>query len=300
MVNVSKKRILSAAICIFAALTGCTANGPAVNSITAGGFDASKEITVISRESGSGTRGAFVELLGIEEIDEHGNKTDHTTDEAVICNSTSVVMASVANNPYAIGYISLGSLNDTVKSVKVDGAEPTAENVKNGTYKISRPFNIVTGENLSDPAMDFVNFILSSEGQKIIEENNYIPVSGKEGFTSTGLPGKIVVAGSSSVTPLMEKLKEAYLKLNPNAEIEIQQSDSSTGINSVISGTCDIGMASRELRESELEKGAKPMVIALDGIAVIVNRENPVDSLTTDQIKAIYTGETVRWDEIIK
>lgn len=264
------------------------------------GFDPLNEITVISRENGSGTRVAFAELLGIEEKDDKGNKKDLTTNEAVISNSTSVVMASVAGNPYAIGYISLGSLNNSVKSVNVDGIEPTVDNVMNGTYSISRPFNLITGGNVSDLAKDFINFVLSRDGQKIIEENRYIPVSGNENYSGSRLSGKIVVAGSSSVSPVIEKLKEAYLKINPDAEIEIQQSDSTTGINSVISGTCDIGMASRELKESELEKGLVPVVIAMDGIAVIVNRENPVDNLEAEQIRAIYTGEILRWNEIIK
>ncbi|HEY8421281.1 MAG TPA: substrate-binding domain-containing protein [Thermoclostridium sp.] len=299
-----KRHILYAAFSILIALAGCSGAGQVNTGNNSGTsnntvFDSSKEITVISRESGSGTRGAFVELLGIEEKDEDGNKKDRTTDEAVISNSTSVVMASVAANPYAIGYISLGSLNDTVKAVKVDGVEATVDNIKNGSYIVSRPFNIATKESVSELAKDFINFILSTEGQKIVEDNGYISVSAVENFVSTKLSGKIVVAGSSSVTPVMEKLKEAYLKVNPNAEIEIQLSDSSTGMNSAINGTCDIGMASRELKGSELEKGLIPTVIAMDGIAVIVNNENPVDNLANEQIKDIYTGKVQHWSEIL-
>jgi len=305
MMDMKKERhILYAAFSILIALAGCSGAGQVNTGNNSGTsnntvFDSSKEITVISRESGSGTRGAFVELLGIEEKDEDGNKKDRTTDEAVISNSTSVVMASVAANPYAIGYISLGSLNDTVKAVKVDGVEATVDNIKNGSYIVSRPFNIATKESVSELAKDFINFILSTEGQKIVEDNGYISVSAVENFVSTKLSGKIVVAGSSSVTPVMEKLKEAYLKVNPNAEIEIQLSDSSTGMNSAINGTCDIGMASRELKGSELEKGLIPTVIAMDGIAVIVNNENPVDNLANEQIKDIYTGKVQHWSEIL-
>jgi len=297
-----KMCIFSVAFMVLIALVGCNTNGQASNNnidnSNPDSFDSAKEITVISRESGSGTRGAFIELLGIEEKDENGNKKDRTTDEAVISNSTSVVMTSVASNPYAIGYISLGSLNDTVKAVKVDGIEATVDNIKNGSYIVSRPFNIAVREDVPDLAKDFINFILSTEGQKIVEENGYISVSAEEGYSSTKLSGKIVVAGSSSVTPVMEKLKEAYQKFNPNAEIEIQLSDSSTGMNSAINGTCDIGMASRELKDSELEKGLIPTVIAMDGIAIIVNNENTVDNLTKEQIKSIYIGEVLRWSEI--
>ena len=203
-----KMCIFSVAFMVLIALVGCNTNGQASNNnidnSNPDSFDSAKEITVISRESGSGTRGAFIELLGIEEKDENGNKKDRTTDEAVISNSTSVVMTSVASNPYAIGYISLGSLNDTVKAVKVDGIEATVDNIKNGSYIVSRPFNIAVREDVPDLAKDFINFILSTEGQKIVEENGYISVSAEEGYSSTKLSGKIVVAGSSSVTPVME------------------------------------------------------------------------------------------------
>ena len=257
------------------------------------------EIVVVSREEGSGTRGAFIELFGIEEKDSNGNKVDKTTDEATVVNSTSVVMTTVAGNKNSIGYISLGSLNDTVKAVKVDGVEPTVENIKNNTYKVFRPFNIATRDDISELAQDFISFILSSDGQKVVEENSYIAASEKGPYSSTKPSGKIVIAGSSSVTPLMEKLKEAYLKVNTNAEIEIQASDSTTGMKLAMEGTCDIGMASRELKESELKK-LKPTVIAMDGIVVIVNKENPVSNLTSDQIKGIFKGEITSWNEVAK
>jgi len=267
--------------------------------ITGCATENNNEIVVVSREDGSGTRGAFIELFGIEEKDANGNKVDNTTDEAIVVNSTSIVMTTVAGNKNSIGYISLGSLNDTVKAVKVDGIEPTVENIKNNTYKVFRPFNIATRDDISELAQDFISFILSSDGQKVVEENSYIAASEKGPYSSTKPSGKIVIAGSSSVTPLMEKLKEAYLKVNTNAEIEIQASDSTTGMKLAMEGTCDIGMASRELKESELKK-LKPTVIAMDGIVVIVNKENPVSNLTSDQIKGIFKGEITSWNEVAK
>lgn len=261
-------------------------------------FNPNNAITVVSRESGSGTRGAFIELMKIEEKDAGGNITDRTTDEAVISNSTSVVMTTVGTNLYAIGYISLGSLNDSVKALKVEGVEANAENIKTGAYRISRPFIIALKEGALEPSHDFVCFILSEAGQKTVAENGYIGIGGTAGYTSKKPSGKIVVAGSSSVAPVMEKLKEAYLAINPNAEIEIHLSDSSTGMNAVIHGTCDIGMASRDLKDSEIEKGLDPIVIAMDGIAVIVNKANPLDDINTFQIKSVFTGEIVKWSEI--
>lgn len=260
---------------------------------------ASGDITILSREDGSGTRGAFVELFGIEEKDADGNKVDMTTEDAKITNSTSVMMTTVAGDVNALGYISLGSLNDTVTAVKIDGTEATAENVSNGTYKIARPFNIATkGEDMSEASQDFVNYILSKDGQQIITDNGYISVGNAETFTSNNASGKIVIAGSSSVTPVMEKLVEAYAKVNPNVEIEVQESDSSTGMQSTIDGLCDIGMASRELKDSETEAGLVATEIAKDGIAVIVNNDSGITDLTSDQVKQIYTGEILTWDEV--
>lgn len=257
-----------------------------------------QEITVVSREDGSGTRGAFIELFGVEEKDDQGNKVDHTTEEANICNSTAVAMTTVAEDKNAIGYISLGSLNDTVKAVTIDGAQATAENIKEGTYKISRPFNIVTKDQVSEVAEDFIQYILSSEGQKVVGDAGYIPLDETEDFKSLNPKGKAVVAGSSSVTPVMEKLKEAYLAINPNAEVEIQESDSTTGINSTIEGISDIGMASRDLKESEIEQGINSICIALDGIAVIVNKENEIEELSSETVKKIYIGEVTNWKDV--
>ena len=250
------------------------------NSKASGGFDTSKTITVMSREDGSGTRGAFVELFGVEQKDENGEKVDHTSDEAIITNSTSVMMTSVAGDTYGIGYISLGSLNDTVKALKIDGAEATVENIKSGSYKISRPFNIATKDKVSEVTQDFIDYIMSADGQAVIEENGYISASDAAAYSGSKPSGKIKIAGSSSVTPVMEKLKEAYLKVNTNAEIEIQQNDSTTGMTSAIEGICDIGMASRELKDTETAKGIKGTTIALDGIAVIVNKDNKAEDLT--------------------
>lgn len=262
-------------------------------------WDNTRDITVVSREDGSGTRGAFVELFGIEE-EVNGEKVDMTTEEANITNSTSVMMSTVAQDEYAIGYISLGSLDDPVKAVKIDGSEATAENIKNGSYKISRPFNIATKEDLSDAAQDFEDFILSTEGQKVVEDNKYIPLDDVSDYKSNGASGKVVVAGSSSVSSVMEKLKEAYQAVNSDVEVEIQTSDSTTGMQNAIDGVCDIGMASRELKDSEKEAGLTPTVIAMDGIAVVVNNDNPTDELSSDQVKSIFTGDVLTWDEALQ
>lgn len=259
---------------------------------------ASGPVTAVSREDGSGTRGAFIELFGIEVKDDSGNKIDMTTEDAEITNSTSVMMTTIAGNKAAIGYISLGSLNDTVKAVEIDGASPTVENIKSGSYKIARPFHIVTRDGTSEAAQDFINYIMSEEGQKVIEDNGYISQGNEGAYESSGAAGKIVVAGSSSVAPVMEKLKEAYTVLNPDVTIEIQQSDSTTGVTSVLEGVCDIGMASRDLKESELEKGIQGTVIAIDGIAVIVNKENPVNRLSSENVKAVFTGEVRDWADL--
>lgn len=261
-------------------------------------FDNSVAITTVSREDGSGTRGAFIELFGVEEKQDDGTKLDRTTLDAVTVNNTAVMMTTVAGDLYGIGYISLGSLNDTVKALEIDGTAPSVETIKDGSYKISRPFNIATTEGLSEVAEDYMNFILAEEGQAVVEENGYIPLDATGPYAGTKPAGKIVVAGSSSVTPVMEKLKEAYLALNPNAEIEIQQSDSSTGMSAAIEGICDIGMASRELKDSELEAGLTPTVIAMDGIAVIVNNENPLAGLTSEAVKSIYVGDAMTWSDV--
>ena len=284
-------------------LFGCASgNGDGASGATDGGASASTspsgEVSVYSREDGSGTRGAFIELFGIEEKDANGDKVDLTTPTAAITNSTSVMMTSVAGDANAIGYISLGSLNNTVKALSIDGAEATAENVKSGEYKVARPFNIVTKDGVSDVAQDFIDFIMSAEGQKVVEDNGCISVADSAGsYMASGKSGKIVIAGSSSVTPVMEKLSEAYQALNPDVTIEVNQSDSTTGVNMAAEGTCDIGMVSRELKDSE--SSVKATVIAQDGIAVIVNPGASLDNLTSDQVKGIYTGELTTWEDIV-
>lgn len=287
------KRILTLLAAMLFAVMACAGCGEKE-------FDSTAEIGVISREKGSGTRGAFIELFGIEQKDETGEKIDHTIDSAVVTKSTSVMMTTVEGDPYAIGYISLGSLNDTVKAVKIDGVEASVENIKSDDYKIARPFNIATKDGISEIAQDFISFIMSADGQNIIGEEGYIAVAeDADAYSGSKQSGKIVVGGSSSVTPVMEKLKEAYIAINPDVTIEIQQSDSSTGMTDAIDGTCDIGMASRELKDSEIDKGLSSTVIAMDGIAVIVNKGNPVDELTSEQVMNIFMGETTTWDAII-
>ena len=258
----------------------------------------SDKITVISREDGSGTRGAFIELTGIEEKDSNGNKTDNTKKDALICNSTNVVITQGSGDKNAIGYISFGSLNDTVKALKVEGVEPSTATIESGDYKIVRPFNIAVKDGLSDAAQDFENYILSSEGQDIIEKAGYIKIDkSAAAYASNNASGKVVVSGSSSVTPVMEKLAEAYQKANTNVTVDVQQSDSSTGIKDAINGTSDIGMASRDISDDELSQGIKSVTIAQDAIAVIVNKDNAVDDITMDEIKAIYTGSKTTWSD---
>ena len=274
-----------------ASLSFLTACGGSSNSSSQG-----STINVVSREEGSGTRGAFIELFGVQEKNADGEKVDLTTNTAIVTNSTAVMLTTVAGDANAIGYASLGSLDDTNKILQIDGVDATVENIKDGSYKISRPFNIVTQDGLSDAAQDFVNFILSSDGQAVVENSGYIPLDNAPAYTAQADKGKIVVSGSSSVTPVMEKLKEAYNKVNANVEVEIQQSDSTTGILNAIEGTADIGMASRALEDAELSQGVTETVIALDGIGVIVNKENALSGLTSEQVKAIYTGEITSWD----
>ena len=258
-----------------------------------------KSVVLISREEGSGTRGAFVELFGIEMKNAEGKKVDFTSEEADITNSTEVMITSVAGNKYAIGYVSLGSLNKTVKPLKIEGVSPSVSTIKNGTYKISRPFNIITKETgLSENASDFIRFILSSDGQAIVEANGYISAAQNPAYIATGKKGKITVAGSSSVTPVMEKLAEAYEKLNPEIKIEVQMSDSTTGVNSALNGVCEIGMASRELKDSEKAKGALQTKIAIDGIAVIINKENPTESASIQSVKDLYIGTISKWGDV--
>ena len=271
--------LLSCAVLMAATAVGCGSQN--------------EKITVVAREDGSGTRSAFSELMGIVKDDK-----DNTTDTAEVTNSTSVMLTTVAGNKAAIGYVSLGSLNDTVKAVKVDGVEATAENVKAGKYAVSRPFNIVTGKDLTPLAQDFISYILSMDGQAVVDEKGYISVTQGEAYKASGQTGTLTIAGSTSVAPLMEVLADKYMALNSGVKIEIQQSGSSAGITSTVEGVCQIGMASRELKDSETAKGVTATKIAMDGIAVIVNKDNSYSELTSDQIRKIYTGETTQWSDL--
>lgn len=305
MKSMTKKITATALFGVLAvsAFAGCgsassSSNGSSDAGSDAAKFDASKTISVVTREEGSGTRDAFTELTGVL-VKDGDNKTDNTTTSAVTINSTEAVITNVKDNDAAIGYISLGSLNDTVKALKIGGVEATADNVKSGDYAVSRPFNIAYKGELSDVAQDFVDYIMSSDGQKIVSDNGYVTVSENAAYSGKKPSGKISVAGSTSVSPVMEKLAEAYQNVNTNAKVEIQTSDSSAGMQSAMGGTCDIGMASRDLKDEE-KSALKVETIAKDGIAVIVNNANTCDDLTLDQVKSIYTGETTVWSDIIK
>lgn len=289
------KKILATAaagLIVMASLAGCGSTG---SSSSTGDFDTKSNISVITREDGSGTRSAFIELTGVQE-EKDGTKTDNTLSSAIVQSSTQAVLTGVAGDSTAIGYISLGSLNDTVKAAKIDGVEPTSETVKDGSYKISRPFNIATKDNLSEAAQNFIDYILSKEGQEIVNKDYVEAVDNAEPFAGAKGKGKVKVGGSSSVSPVMEKLAEAYQKVNKDVTVEVNTSDSSTGMSQAAEGTVDIGMASRELKDSETAKGIKGTVIAKDGIAVIVNKSNTVEDIKLDQLKGIYTGSTTTWE----
>lgn len=254
-----------------------------------------ENIYPISREMGSGTRGAFVDIFDVKE-QVGKKKIDATSKKAEVTNSTGVMITTVANSKNAIGYISLGSLNNSVKAVKIDGVAPSVENINNKTYTVFRPFNLAISSD-NELVNDFLGYTSSNQAKSIIQKAGYIALYDNE-FSSKKPSGKIVVAGSSSITPLMEKLKESYKSLNPNATIEIQQSDSTTGINSAIEKIANIAMVSREFKDSELKNGLKTQVLALDGLAVIVNKANPIDSLSKDSVKKIFTGDITTWEKV--
>lgn len=291
MEEMKMKKILALTLCVVMAIavfTGCGNNN--ADSKTDGA-----PITVISREDGSGTRGAFTELMGIMVDD-----VDNTTTSAEISQSTSVVLTTVAGNKNSIGYVSLGSLNDTVKAVKVDGVDATVENIKGGSYAVSRPFLVVTNDKLTDVSKDFIKFILSKQGQDIIAEEGYITIDDNAAAyeTQKGISGKIVLAGSTSVSPVMQKLADAYKAIYKDVTLEIQQTGSGAGITSTIEGACDIGMSSRDLKPEETAEGIEGITIAMDGIAVVVNNENSVEDLTSEQIRQIFTGEVTDWSQV--
>jgi ABC-type phosphate transport system, periplasmic component len=271
-----------------------TSSGSSDNTADTTSAEKLGAISIITREDGSGTRGAFTELFGVIDAD----KNDLITDSAEVTNSTSVMMTTVAGNKSAIGYVSLGSLTSDVKALKIDGVDATVENIKNGTYKISRPFLVVYKEGtLTDLAKDFLTYILSSDGQAVVSDNGYINVTENAAYTASGLTGTLTLAGSTSVSPLMEKLADAYKALNAGVTIEIQQTGSSAGITSATEGVCDFGMSSRELKDSEAAE-LTSVEIATDGIAVIVNKQNGINGLTSDQVKSIYLGETTEWSAV--
>lgn len=313
--KITNKKILAATLSLGLILAGCgnsdkakeatktateTATEAPAKEEAASKIDAADyEFTVVSREDGSGTRGAFIELVGLEE-EVDGEKEDMTSQAAVVQNSTNAVMQTVAGDTAAIGYISLGSLNDTVKAVKVEGVEATEENIASGEYKISRPFNLAYKEaELSDLAKDFLKFVISEDAQALTLEEGYVPLKDTEKYQASGAKGSLTVAGSTSVTPLMEKMVEKYKELNPDANIEIQSTGSSAGIEAVIDGAADIAMASRELKDEEKDKLAVE-VIATDGIAVIVNKDSKLEDLTIDQLKQIFKGEITNTSELGK
>jgi len=284
--------MLLASLFALCALAGCSGSDK-------DGFKSNSAITVVTREDGSGTRGAFIELFGIEVKNNDGTKKDLTTKEAITADKTDIMMTNIAGDPNAIGYISLGSLNGTIKALEIDGATASVENVKSGSYTIQRPFNIAVKGEAEGLTKDFIDFILSAQGQEVVEARQYISIAeNAPAFSSNRPSGKIVVAGSSSVTPLMEKLREAYLIINPNAAIEVQLGDSSSGMTMAMNGSCDIGMASRALKDSELEQLTE-IAIALDGISVIVNNGNPLDGLSSEQVKDIFTGAALNWSDIV-
>lgn len=275
--------VFAAFFIIAAAFSGCS------------GEITKNSINVITREEGSGTRSAFVELFGIETESPGGGRLDNTKVTAETTNSTAVMITSVATDPSAVGYISMGALNDSVKALLIDGAEPTAQNIKSGEYRIARPFIIAYAPNASQAALDFIDFIMSDEGQAVADESGYVSVGGSGDYSGAHVTGTVNVSGSSSVYPMMEKLGEKYERINPGVSVVIQQNDSTSGTASVINGVSDIAMVSRQLSESERAAGLTPLTAAMDGIAVIVNKENAADSLTSGQVRAIYTGEITQW-----
>lgn len=295
MCNLKRIGELSLLLAFAGALTAATLTG-----CNGGAFNKKAAINLLSREEGSGTRGAFVEIFGIEKKNSSGKKVDYTSEDAAITNSTAVMLTTVAGDKAAIGYVSLGSLNSSVKALKIDGVEASVSNIQNSSYKISRPFNVAVKEGLSPAAEDFLNFVLSEEGQEIVEENKCIPIANPGDYECNGSSGKVVVSGSSSVSPVMEKLIEEYKSENPKVTVELQTSDSTTGVTNAINGNCDLGMASRGLKDSEKAKGVKEITIAIDGIAVIVNIQNPTENMSKAQVEKIFTGKVSKWSEIIK
>lgn len=258
-------------------------------------FEASQHIHVVTREDGSGTRGAFVEIAGV--VDDNGD--DMTTPTATVQNSTNGVMQAVAGDVHSIGYISLGSLDDSVKAISVNDVEATPENVQSGDYEVARNFNVTYGQELSEQAQDFYDFFFSAQAQEVVEEEGYVAsVSDPEEYEASDVSGDITVVGSTSVEPLMQRFSEVYGELNPNANIDITAPGSGAGITAAIDGTADIGMASRELDEDESSEVMGTDAIAVDGIAVIGHNDNPTENLALEDVSGIYLGDITTWDEV--
>lgn len=261
----------------------------------AGDFDASSDIHVITREDGSGTRTAFTEIAGV--VDE--NDDDIITPTATVQNGTNAVMQGVAGDVYSIGYISLGSLNDSVKAVSVNGVAAEADLVASGEYEVARNFNVTYGGELSEVAQDFWDFMFSAQGQELAVDEGYVAADASAPeYEAKGLSGDITIVGSTSVEPVIEAMSEAYRELNPDVSIDITAPGSGAGVTAAIDGTADIGMASRELSDEEQDQVTETAAIAVDGIAVIVHNDNPLEDLSLEDIAGIYLGDLTSWNGV--
>ena len=277
-------------------LAACGSDDAATdNGSAAGDFDVATDIHVITREDGSGTRGAFSEIANI--VDENGD--DAITQSATVQNGTSAVMQGVAGDVYAIGYISLGSLDNSVKAVNVNGIEATPENIMSGDYEVARNFNVAYGGELSEVAQDFWDFMFSAQAQELVAEEGYVSVDTEATeYEAKALAGDITIVGSTSVQPIMERMAQAYREYNPDVVIDITAPGSGAGVTAAIDGTADIGMASRELSDEEQAQLSETAAIAVDGIAVILHLDNITEDLSLEDISGIYSGDITTWDAV--
>jgi phosphate transport system substrate-binding protein len=296
-----KKILILAAILIGAlAFTACGSDDDNGNGTTTGSsWDASRQVNVIARDPGSGTHAAFIELLGIE-VSADGNVTDNTYIGAYIAPSTGGVITTVAGDEFAIGYISMGAMNTSVRALSVDGIAATVENVQNGTYPVFRSFYMAVQPVLSPEAAAFLAFIQSAEGQDVIAGRNYVPAfASPAAFVAPeGLSGTVVAAGSTSMTDITQRLAEAFEAVVPGVSVEVHSSGSGAGITAAIDGIADIGLTSRAIRDGELEQGVISETMAHDGIVVVVNNSSPVTALTSSQIHDIFVRDVTRWNEV--
>lgn len=268
-----------------------------INKLTSQKFESDREIHLYTRELGSGTRSAFTSVTHL--TDENGD--DILSPKATVQNSTSATMQAVESDSHGISYISLGSLNSSVKAVSIDGIEPTSENIQNGDYQLIRNFNVTYGQELSEVAQDFWNFMFSAQAQELVAEDGYVPVnSNAPEYKPAGLSGKISIVGSTSVEPTIQRFSEVYKKLNPNVTIDITAPGSGAGITSAIDGSADIGMSSREPDEDEAAQLMETSPIAIDGIVVIVNNNNPLENLEIQEIQGIYLEYLKTWNEVLE